>query len=200
MSSMVLLSSLSQALRSQYESAHRTSGHLSESMSNNIDMNCLELNDIDINPSDVSPLCSFLLSKEVWSMSMSVPHIMILFKTLKSTLYSIQATRGVETLILKSSHPLDKHSIMVDDGFKGRESSVDSREGRRPGSTSFFIPKLMHAVVLFIAQSSSLHTVIMESMWIQSDLLESFGHALSTTKSGDNSRVWSKLRLRRSNL
>lgn len=99
-------------------------------------------------------------------------------------LHSIQATRGVETLILKSSHPLDKHSILLDDGFKGRESSTDTRDGGRPGNTSFFIPKLMHAVVLFIAQSLSLHTVIMESMWIQADLLESFGHALSSTKSG----------------
>ena len=78
---MVRLSSLSQALRSYYESAHRTSGHLSESMSKNIDMNCLELNDSDINPSDVSPLCSFLLSKEVRSMSMSVHRITVTFKT-----------------------------------------------------------------------------------------------------------------------
>lgn len=69
---MANLSSLSKALKFYYESAYRTSGNLSESMSNKIDMNCLELNDADINPYDVCPLCNFLKSKEVLSIIVRV--------------------------------------------------------------------------------------------------------------------------------
>lgn len=105
----------------------------------------------------------------------------------------MKATCWIETLILKSRSSQDKSFSSID-GTVREEPSCFYKDSDQPGGSPAINSKLMNAVVVFISRSLNLHTVIMDSIKMQSNFVSGLGEALSTSKSGTEycflQRLW----------